>query len=146
MPTMGATHILAGYPAALTTVSSEAIDQTPFAYYSEMLDGPKGWVDFHNPALDLFFRLEGKAELFSGKAEDVPRLNGASGCVIWELRRYDGPVWTPEKALRAIGIQRSSKPADGWFRATNWRGAVPVLAQLDKAAAEELSAALHGER
>jgi len=146
-PTAGATHILAGYPECMTTVGDMTIDQRPLAYYTEMLsDPPRGWVDFHNPAQDLFFKLEKEArELFSGKDVEVPKLQGASGCVIWEMSPYDGPLWTPQRALKAVGIQRSQKPHDGWFRATRWLPVAQLIAHFDRQAAAELTVSLLGE-
>jgi hypothetical protein len=144
MPALGATHILAGYPAEGTTATADEINQIPFAYYTEMMEQHPADAEFPNPAWDLFFRLDRKGELFSGDVHDVPELQGASGCVIWELSEYDGPLWTPQKALRAVGVQRSAKPGH-WFRASNWLAVVPQLAQFDRRAAAELAVTLLGE-
>jgi hypothetical protein len=145
--TEGATYILAGYPECMTTVDDTMINQRPIAFYTEILtDTPKGWVNFHNPSQDLFFKLGTKArELFTGEEQSVPKLQGASGCVIWELSPYDGPLWTPQKALKAVGIQRSAKPADGWFRATKWLPVAGLIAKFDRRAAALLTVSLVGE-
>jgi len=145
-PTPGRTHILAGYPECMTDTSGQMIHQQPLAYHTELLDGePKGWVDYYNPAQDLFFRLEQRGELFSGEPHDVPKLNGASGCVIWEKSPYEGPLWTPQKELKAVGILRSAKPGDGWFRATRWLPIVGLILQFDRRAGAELAVSLLGE-
>jgi len=143
MPTSGATHILAGFPSELTNGTAEEINQTPFAYYTEMLEEHPSDTEFPNAAWDVFFRLDRDGELFTGEIHDMPALEGSSGCVIWELRDYDGPLWTPQRALRAIGVQRSAKTGH-WFRASNWLAVVPLLAQFDRRAAAELAVALLG--
>lgn len=143
MPTPGATHILAGYPAELSTATAKHINQRPFAYYTEMLEAHPADAEFPNPEWDLFFRLDREGELFTGEVHEIPALFGSSGCVIWELRNFDGALWTPQKALRAIGVQRSAKPGH-WFRASNWLAVVPLLARFDRHRAAELAVALLG--
>lgn len=144
LPTQGATHILAGFPAELTSATEDAINQTPFAYYTEMLEEHPSDAEHPNPAWDLFFKLDRTGELFSGAVHDVPALHGASGCVIWELSDYAGPLWTPLRAVRAVGVQRSAKPGH-WIRASNWLAVVPQLAHFDRCAAAELAVRLLGE-
>jgi hypothetical protein len=141
MPTLGATHVLAGFPAELTKASGERVDQQPFAYFSAMLPEPPGDAKNLNPAWDLFFALEGDGEMLSGEPCETPDLEGASGCMIWELSACDGPLWTPQAALKAIGVQCSAK-RNAWFRASNWLAVVPLITHFDRRAGTKLTVSL----
>jgi hypothetical protein len=143
MPTLGKTHILAGFPRELTTPNGNRIDQTPFIYYSEMLaEAPAGVKNLES--WDLFFTLEREGHVLSGAPGDTPNLGGVSGCMIWERAGCEGPLWTPQTTLRAIGVQTSAKP-DAYFRATCWLPIIPLIAHFDRRAAAELAVSLMGE-
>ncbi len=143
MPTLGATHVLAGYPAELTKATADRVDQSPFAYFSAMLPELPPEAKNLNPTWDCFFALESEGDMLSGDPCDTPDLRGVSGCVVWELSACDGPLWTPQTALKAIGVQFSAK-RDAWFRASNWLAVVPLIAHFDRSAAARLAVSLVG--
>jgi|GEM_PF-3076273 len=148
MPTRGSTHVLAGFPEAMAAATETTIDQDPLIYFTEMLVEPppdEDLKDARQPAWDLFFALErrGKVIGLDGAIREIPDLQGASGCVIWEMTVSEG-LWTPDKALKAIGVQRSALKGK-WFRATNWLSVIPLLAPIDARAAHQLAMALVGE-
>jgi hypothetical protein len=147
MPTLGSSHILAGFPEATAAATETTIDHDPLIYFTEMLAAAppdEDLKDARQPAWDLFFALErrGKVIGLDGAIREIPDLQGASGCVIWEMTAGEG-LWTPDKALKAIGVQRSALKGK-WFRATNWLSVIPLLAPIDPRAAHQLAVALVG--
>jgi hypothetical protein len=152
MPTLGpgygSPHVLAGFPSEMATMTETTIDQDPLVYFTKMLAEPPPDEDLKevwNPTFDLSFALERRVRVLGPARQvvEMPNLQGASGSIIWEMSSVDG-LWTPDKALKAVGVQRSALRGK-WFRATNWLAVVPLLAPIDERAALQLAIGLIGE-
>lgn len=91
--TPGATFILAGFPEEKATITGNVLDQKPYFYFTTMLPEPPKDAKYPpNPTFDLFFSLGRAATRSDGQREQVPRLQGASGCTIWEIGAA-GELW-----------------------------------------------------
>jgi hypothetical protein len=141
--TPGSRFILAGFPVERAKLDGKVLDHKPYVYFTTMLAEQPSGVKNPNATFDLFFSLGRAAWRSDGEREEVPRLQGASGCTVWEVGA-GGKFWTPESALRAVGVQ-SSEMHGAWFRATNWLGGLYVLSKVDEPAAYALAVRLIGE-
>lgn len=114
-----ATHVVLGYPEAMSTRTEEAVHARPLAMYTTIVPTPPA-EELKTPAADwdLYFELNREGELLDGSTMKTPPLNGASGAPIFDIGPPPGGVWTPQKALRFVGVQ-SSALAGKWFRATS---------------------------
>jgi hypothetical protein len=58
-----------------------------------------------------------------------PRLSGISGCSVWCWNPRQEGLWTPERALRVIGVQVGVDMSDKrrWIRATLWNAVAGLL-------------------
>jgi hypothetical protein len=135
---IGATHILAGFPSALTETDDTTVRQTPLALYTKMLSEPPADANDVNPAWDQFFVMGAEAVVLTGEVAPVPRLQGASGASVWELSKLGGALWAPERVLKVIGVQQSALHGK-WFRATSWHAVIAVLKILDFGIAKVLT-------
>lgn len=80
-----------------------------------------------DPALDFFLLCDDSAEDQSGASTEVPRLEGTSGCAIWEVRGLsEGEIWAPEKVLRVVGVS-SAYFHKKYIRAKRWLAAAQIL-------------------
>jgi hypothetical protein len=141
LPTLGARHVVCGFPVELTTANETSINQVPVAIFTDMIvEWPAEGTNV-NKNWDLFFGLDSEAETFSGSVAKVPSLRGASGAVVWELVEPESGLWSPQKLLRAIGVQQSEFRGK-WFRATSWQAVVAMLNQFDGALSQAIANAM----
>jgi len=81
-------------------------------------------------ALDLFLELPRQAIITVGTTIDIPPIGGMSGCAIWQLRdTADDKLWSPDRALRLVGVQSSAKPGN-YFRGKPWTYIHNLLKQV----------------
>ena len=81
-------------------------------------------------ALDLFLELPRQAIITVGTTIDIPPIGGMSGCAIWQLRdTADDKLWSPDRALRLVGVQSSAKPGN-YFRGKPWTYIPNLLKQV----------------
>jgi hypothetical protein len=134
LPSEDAQHWVVGFPSELASATSVAINQTPFRILTKMLaETPEVPANAKpsDPRFDLFFALDRDGTLDDGSTAPVPDLDGVSGASIWEVSDYQGPVRTPGKALKVIGVQKAAMPGS-YIRATRWELVVPLLYHLEQ--------------
>jgi len=114
-----ALHVVLGYPEALAERTDEAVRAHPFAMFATAVDAPPP-EDLKSPptSWDLFFELDREGVLLDGTKMETPPLQGASGAPIFDVGPPPDGIWTPQKALRFVGVQSSALPGK-WFRATS---------------------------
>jgi hypothetical protein len=139
----GSTFILAGFPDEKATITGNVVDHDPYIYFTTMLAEPPEGAENPNPTFDLFFSLGRAGTRSDGQREQVPRLQGATGCTIWQIGA-GGQLWAPGTVLKAVGMLSSAKHGV-WFRATSWLAGIFVLATLDTQPAHALAVRLIGE-
>jgi hypothetical protein len=84
-----------------------------------------------DPTLDFFLLCDDSAEAVNGTSAEIPRLEGTSGCSIWEVRSLpEGEIWAPEKVLRVIGVS-SAYLHKKYTRAKRWLAAAEILSRTE---------------
>lgn len=127
--------LLLGYPSELRNPQPSAADveHPPFAVLTNrILKPPEDAIDNQDREpifvdVDLFFSHRTRGRDDDGSVKDLPGLKGMSGCTVWSYQPADSnKLWTPEKNLRAIGIQ-SGVIAGSYIRAKAWRWALDAI-------------------
>lgn len=72
---------------------------------------------------------------------DTPHLRGASGAPIWEFAQSAGQLWTPEDALKIVGVQSSMDRNYEYFRAKSCLFLLEAFRQIDDGIAREVDQA-----
>ena len=123
--------VLIGYPSETLKMEGINIKGGPTGIITAPLAlTPSNANPTANPALDFFLQLPRRAVVVGGQVVEIPAIQGMSGCAIWELREVaEGALWSPDRALRFVGIQSSAKPGH-YFRGKRWSF---VKAMLDQA-------------
>jgi hypothetical protein len=113
--------VLVGYPSATLDKNDMQIIGRPTGIITALMDSvPANATPPANPMLDLFLQLPRRAIAKAGAIVDIPPIHGMSGCAIWQLRETaDGELWSPDRALRLVGIQSSARPGS-YFRGKRW--------------------------
>ena len=113
--------VLIGYPSATLDRKDMRITGRPSGIVTALLgDIPVNSAPPVNTTLDVFLQLPRKAIAKGGAIVDIPPIQGMSGCAIWQLRETtDGELWSPDRALRLVGIQ-SSALSGSYFRGKRW--------------------------
>ncbi len=113
--------VLVGYPSATLDKKGMQIIGRPTGIITALMDNvPANATPPANPTLDLFLQLPRQAIAAAGATVDIPPIHGMSGCAIWQLRETaDGELWSPDRALRLVGIQSSAR-AGSYFRGKRW--------------------------
>jgi hypothetical protein len=132
---------VSGYPGSLTKTQLGWTKGKLATAYTQRLPSPP--IEAAQPVisgLDLFFDYGHDATSVTGASVKTPELPGVSGPSVWELRPVNG-VWTPEGAIRVVGIQ-SAYIHSKYFRAKSWWAVAKVLEQVDQALADAVRAKL----
>ena len=131
-PTAGGTFFLSGYPASLTTSGPTWLSGKLFTVYtSRILQIPDEAERPVDMSVDLFFDYGESANDLHHQAVDTPKLQGASGCSIWEYDRHGKrDFWTPENTTKMVGVQ-SAYIHSKYFRAISWRVVAGCLRAID---------------
>lgn len=58
-----------------------------------------------------------------------------SGASVWQARKVNGPIWSPEQAFSVIGVQSSYKHSK-YIRAKSWWAVAKVLEGIDATLAD----------
>lgn len=129
-PELGEDVLLVGYPSATLKKDGMKLSGKPTSYRtSAMAKFPQGARQPVKVGLDLFLVLDHEGVSFSGERFSSPEIGGMSGCAIWQFAEVqDTGLWTPDRALRLVGIQASAFP-DQFFRGKQWRYIEHVIAQ-----------------
>lgn len=133
---------LSGYPGSLTKNSGGWLQGVfATAYTQRIPDTPSGASAPVIPELDLFFNYGHEATSITGKQVETPKLPGTSGASVWEHKPTSTAVWTPESAVRVVGVQ-SAYVHSKYFRAKNWLAVAKVLEQIAPPVAEAVRSRL----
>lgn len=113
--------MLIGFPSATLNKKEMRITGRPTGIITALMhDIPVGAIPPAEPTLDLFLQLPRDAIGPAGAIIDIPPIGGMSGCAIWQMRETgDGELWSPDRALRLVGIQSSAR-AGSYFRGERW--------------------------
>ena len=112
---------LVGYPSERMVKDGFVLRGKPVAFHCAPLGSiPGNARQPVNPDLDLFLEYPEKALELGDKTVSLGLIKGMSGCAIWEAHSLPGSeVWSPEKALRLVGIQ-SSAAKGSFVRGKKW--------------------------
>ena len=112
---------LAGYPSTRMAKSGYNLSGKPIAFQCSPCPSiPASATQPVNPDLDIFLDYPMSAIEKGGKVVSVEGINGMSGSAIWEIHEaLDQEVWTPERALRLVGIQSAAKKGS-YVRGNKW--------------------------
>lgn len=123
--------VLIGYPSATLNKKDMQIVGRPTGIVTVIMDNiPANATPPANPTLDLFLQLPRKAIATAGAIIDIPPIHGMSGCAMWQLREMaDGEFWSPDRALRLVGVQSSARPGS-YFRGKRWAYIRNLLEQV----------------
>lgn len=122
--------LLVGYPSATLKKDGMKLSGKPTSYLtSVMATIPQEARQPVKEGLDLFLALDHEGVSLSGEHFCSPEIGGMSGCAIWQYTDVeDTELWTPDRALRLVGIQASARPGH-FFRGKQWRYIEQVIAQ-----------------
>ena len=123
--------LLVGYPSATLKKHRMKLTGRPTGIITRMMTSvPPEAVQPVDPVLDMFLHLTGQSVVEGGKIVDTPRIEGMSGCAIWELREpAEGELWSPERVFRLVGIQARARHYD-YFRGKSWRYIEAMLRRI----------------
>jgi hypothetical protein len=127
-PSISADKLLVGYPSDKLNKNGLNLSGKPIAFSCSLCEAiPTNAKLPIKPELDLFLQFPTEAVEKGGEIVEVNKIQGMSGCAIWELRELlDEEIWTPERALRLVGIQ-SSAAQDNFLRGKKWAYICEVL-------------------
>lgn len=113
-------YLVVGHPAATITASDKQLVGRPYPLFGKPSEGKP--VHAKGPAylnVDIF--LDEVAPISGFEKFRPERLQGISGSAIWRVFEVpSGELWSPEKALRLVGIQCSVRNGD-FVRGKQWR-------------------------
>lgn len=132
-PQRGVRSALCGYPAEYTTRRDDLLHGKLLTIYTAQLpELPESAEPPVNEAFDLFYLCDNSAENLFGGPGELPRLGGTSGSSIWEIGNVaETEPWTPERALRIVGVNRTYRPGK-YFRGRPWWLVAKMLSQHEK--------------
>ena len=116
-----APKLLVGYPSDKLEKNGFNISGRPIAFSCLLCSSvPPNAKHPVKPELDLFLNFPIAAVQKGGERVGVDKIQGMSGCAIWEVHETsNGEFWTPERALRLVGIQ-SSAAQGNFLRGKGW--------------------------
>lgn len=119
--------MLIGFPSATLDKKGMRITGRPTRIISALMhDIPFDATPPAEPTLDMFLQLPREAIDQAGAIIDILPIGGMSGCAIWQLRETGvGELWSPDRALRLVGVPSSSENAAELFCAN--RAVHPAL-------------------
>lgn len=115
------TFLISGYPSSRAVIKGQSIGGSFNTIYTERIsDLPTNAAPPVDSDLDMFFHYDTEAEGLDGGSVKTPDLPGVSGSSIWEYNDVSNGLWTPEKALKVVGIETSWKKGE-YVRGKTWR-------------------------
>ncbi|KAB2674217.1 hypothetical protein F9K85_17780 [Brucella tritici] len=122
--------LLVGYPSATLKKDGMKLSGKPTSYRTSVMETiPLGARQPVKDGLDIFLALDREGVSFSGERFCSPAIGGMSGCAIWQFADVqDAELWTPDRALRLVGIQASASPGQ-FFRGKQWRYIEQLICQ-----------------
>jgi hypothetical protein len=125
-------YVVVGYPGETVKKNGRELrpsDLTQLhtsSYWGDVI-GPRG-------EHDLFLKLRRHSHSLWGQVTVVPDLRGLSGGPVWQVCESTTSIWTPESALRLVGLQVSCDPGGArYMRILRWEVVEAVLRKLDPA-------------
>lgn len=114
--------MLVGFPSASLSKEGHLISGQPTAIVTSQLNAiPATAGEPVNPDADLFLDLSSEMLTTDGEAIKTPAIHGMSGCAIWQFREPEcDQIWTPNEALRFVGIQSSAASGLTFLRGKRW--------------------------
>ncbi len=124
--------LLAGYPSSLSKEENSWLKGTLITAISKrMTEIPIEASKPIHPELDLFFHYDDTATTLYGKELETSELPGTSGASVWQIDNETRlGIWSPELAIKVVGIQ-SSYLRNKYFRAKNWWAVAKAFAMID---------------
>jgi hypothetical protein len=135
------TFLLCGYPSEWAKIIGQRFRGTQLiAYTTRLKELPKDAVSPVDERMDLFFRHTTNGRDLRPRNADQPirgdrnpnnlNLAGTSGASVWEYYHLaNQSLWTPEAALRIIGIQHSVRKGH-YIRVKSWAFVMALLGQI----------------
>ena len=137
-----ATFFVSGYPSSLIKREASLIKgKFVTAYTQRLYSPPAEAIAPVSPELDMFFDYARDATLLTGEVVETPKLPGVSGASVWAIRAVSG-VWSPEAAIRVVGIQ-SAYLHSKYIRVKSWLAVAKMLESADHELADAIRAKLH---
>ena len=98
--------------------------------YSKRIPSPPDEAPNPDPLVDLFFEYKKVAFFQGGEPVATPKLQGASGCSVWEITETASSVWLPESCAKVVGVQSAYHPKS-YFRAMRWAAVADLFGRVD---------------
>ncbi len=130
--------LLSGFPSNTIKKVGNDFVGIPFSIISERIENiPNSAEQPVDPSIDLFFEYGPTAFNLRGEEVPNPRLQGASGASVWQIQKLShGTTWTPQRALKLIGVQSSARHGE-FFRVKNWHYVLLMLQKIDPALVQQ---------
>lgn len=111
------TFIVGGYPSGAATYQQGVLSPSRmlklFTKPYQEVTAPK------TPEHDILLKYSKVGKSVTGTERSTPDLHGVSGAVVYVRAAAEFTVWSPEQALRPVGIQVSAKH-DEYIRVKKW--------------------------
>jgi hypothetical protein len=137
------TFLLCGYPSEWVKIVGQRFRGTQLiAYTTRLKEVPKNAVSPIDERMDLFFRHTTSGQDLRPRNADQPirgghaptpppnKLAGTSGSSVWEYYQLASQsLWSPDVALRIIGIQHSVRKGQ-YIRVKSWGFVMALLGRI----------------
>src|SRR5262249_36743015 len=117
--------LMCGYPRVLVDLKKNPFAlRRPSFFLTHLYEGPKDNFEYPiNELVHLMLHIQPEAlHIETWTERTVPKLNGISGCSVWCWDPTPSQVWSPQSALKIVGIEVGVDRSDRrrWIRTTRW--------------------------
>lgn len=131
-PTDGDFYLF-GFPFENLNIHANGVQSQPLALFTKRHAGiPMDAMDQREPVysdVDLFFHHKKSGINLDGRSFNLPRLGGMSGCSVWSYINPTDALWTPQSALKVVGVQ-SGFIENSYIRAKSWKWVTSILDKI----------------
>jgi hypothetical protein len=137
-PSPNGTFLLFGFPYAIKDTGKVLQTYNGLSAYANRIQSrPPEADNLLTDDLDLFFEYGAIGDAHDGTEVATPKLEGASGCSVWEVQPYSSFFVFP----RVVGVQIRARQGK-YFRALAWKAVGHLLGQVDPQIGRAVSDAL----
>ncbi len=138
LPDLSATSVfLSGFPSVRAKFDGENLRGRLFVvrsnYYTGVPESAKSAKESVQTGVDFFVQFKNSVNELTGENVGDVQIQGTSGCSIWAYREQGWAkhgFWSPEVALRVIGVQ-SAYVRNDYLRVKNWGVVLRLLMSVD---------------
>ena len=110
--------IVHGFPITMQELETgnPFINIGVISFTTNIYDGDPSEAPTYDAKIDIFFEYKNEMKI-NDEIKEIPDLHGISGSAVFCIDHFIEGVWSPEKCLKIIGIEKAIKRGD-YIRAT----------------------------